>query len=51
MIDINEEEEMNISETLVEEAKENRTREILLMLKECKDLDEAIVRIEDLLKK
>ncbi len=44
-------EDMNTSELLVEEAKENRTREILDLIKDCKDLEEAIEKIRALLRK
>ena len=44
-------EEMNLSEVVVELAKENQTRKILEILKECETLEEAIQKIEELLKK
>ena len=43
-------EEMNNAEVLTEEAKENRTREILLILNDCKTLEEAKEKINALLK-
>ena len=42
--------DMNTGELLREEAKENRTREILDILRDCKDLEEAITRVKALLK-
>lgn len=45
------EEEMNTGELLKEVAEENQTRKILAILKECKDLEEAIERVKALLKK
>lgn len=42
-------EEMNTAELLAKEAKENRTREILDILKDCKNLEEAIEKIKALL--
>lgn len=44
-------EEMNIGELLKETAEENQTRKILDILRKCKDLDEAVVKVEDLLEK
>lgn len=44
-------EEMNTSELLVKEAKENRTREILEILEQAKDLEEAKEKIKTLLNK
>ena len=44
-------EEMTNAEVLTAEAKENRTREILLIMKECKDLDDAIEKVTALLHK
>ncbi|MDY3006016.1 hypothetical protein [Anaerococcus porci] len=44
-------EDMNTSELLKEVVEENQTRKILEILKESKDLDEAIKKIEELLKK
>lgn len=45
------EEDMNISELLKEVVEENQTRKILEILKESKDLEEAIKKIEALLNK
>ncbi len=45
------EEDMNISELLKEVAEENQTRKILEILKESKNLEEAIKKIEALLNK
>ncbi|MDO4662501.1 MAG: protein phosphatase [Tissierellia bacterium] len=45
------EEDMNISELLKEVVEENQTRKILEMVKESKNLEEAIKKIEELLKK
>lgn len=42
--------EMNVGELLVEEAKENRTREILEILSESKDLEDATEKVKALLK-
>jgi len=42
-------EEMNVGELLMKEAKENRTREILEILKESKNLQEAIEKTKALL--
>lgn len=42
---------MNISELLVQEAKENQTRKILEIAKESKDKEDIIKKIEELLKK
>lgn len=44
-------EEMNTSELLVKEAKENQTRQILELVKESDTLEEAIKTIEALLNK
>lgn len=44
-------EEMNIGELLKETAEENQTRKILDILRKCKDLDEAVAKVEDLLEK
>ena len=41
--------DMNTGELLVKEAKENQTREILDMMKESKDLEEAIAKVKALL--
>ena len=41
--------EMNAYELLVAEAKENQTRKILMILKECENLEEAIKKAEALL--
>lgn len=43
--------EMNIGEMLKEITEENQTRKILEILKECKDLDEAIQKVKALLNK
>ncbi len=45
------EEDMNISELLKEVVEENQTRKILEILKESKNLEEAIKKIEVLLDK
>lgn len=45
------EEDMNISELLKEVVEENQTRKILEIVKESKDLEEAIKKIEALLNK
>lgn len=45
------EEDMNISELLKEVVEENQTRKILEIVKESKNLEEAIKKIEELLKK
>lgn len=45
------EEDMNISELLKEVVEENQTRKILEILKESKNLEEAIKKIEALLNK
>lgn len=45
------EEDMNVSELLKEVVEENQTRKILEMVKESKNLEEAIKKIEELLKK
>lgn len=45
------EEDMNISELLKEVVEENQTRKILEILKESKNLEEAIKKIEALLDK
>jgi hypothetical protein len=42
---------MNLGEILREEAKDNRTREILELANDSKDLEEAIEKIKALLKK
>ena len=44
-------EEMNISEMLRELAEENQTRKILEIVKECKDIEEAVEKIKALLNK
>lgn len=44
-------EDMNISELLKEVVEENQTRKILEILKESKNLEEAIKKIEALLDK
>lgn len=44
-------EEMNISEMLRELAEENQTRKILEIVKECKDIEEAVEKIKSLLNK
>lgn len=41
--------ESEVGELLVELAKDNRTREILDIINECKDLDEAKARVKALL--
>lgn len=42
--------EMNIGELLIEEAKENRTREILEIMSESEDLKDAAEKVKALLK-
>lgn len=42
--------EMDVEELLVKEAKENRTREIIEILNESKDLKEATDKIKALIK-
>ena len=42
---------MNVAELLVKEAKENQTREIMEILNESKDLEEAKGKIKALLNK
>lgn len=42
---------MNISELLKEVIEENIIRKILLMIKDCKNIEEAIKKIEALLEK
>ncbi len=42
-------EEMNVSELLVEQTKENQTRKILAIIKESKDKEEIIKKVEALL--
>lgn len=44
-------EEMNASEMIRELAEENQTRKILLILNECKDLEEAKEKTKALLNK
>lgn len=44
-------EDMNISELLKEVIEENIIRKILLMIKDCKNIEEAIKKIEALLEK
>ncbi len=44
-------EDMNTSELLKETAEENQTRKILEIMKESKDLEEAIEKVKALLKK
>ena len=41
--------DMNTGELLAKEAKENRTREILEIMRDSKDLEEAIKRVKALL--
>lgn len=43
--------EMSLPELLVKKTEENQTRKILEILKNCKDLDEAVEKIEALLEK
>ena len=45
------EEDMGISELLKEVVEENQTRKILIIVKESKDKEETIQKIEELLKK
>lgn len=42
-------EEMNVGEILVEQTKQNQIREILLIMEESKDLDEAKEKVKALL--
>ncbi|MDU7504484.1 MAG: protein phosphatase [Clostridia bacterium] len=42
--------EMNLSELFKEVTEENTIRKILMILENCKDLEEAIEKIKDLLK-
>ncbi|MBF4804962.1 MAG: protein phosphatase [Pseudoleptotrichia goodfellowii] len=42
---------MNATEVAIKEAKDNRTREILIIVKESKDLKEAEDKIKALLEK
>ena len=44
-------EEMNISEIFAEKCEENQTRKILEIMRESKDLAEAIEKVKDLLNK
>lgn len=44
-------EDMNVGEMLREVSEENQTRKILEILRECKDLNEAIDRVKALLNK
>lgn len=44
-------EDMNLAELLKETAEENQTRKILEILHDCKDLDEAKVKVKALLNK
>lgn len=43
--------EMNISEIFAEKCEENQTRKILEIMRECKDLIEAIEKVKNLLNK
>lgn len=43
--------EMNTAEVLRDEAKENRTREILELMRNCKTLEEAVEKVKALLNK
>lgn len=43
--------DMNIGEMLREVSEENQTRKILEILKDCKDLNEAIEKVKALLNK
>lgn len=45
-----EKEEMTAAELLKTETEENQTRKILLIIKECETLEQAIKRVEELLK-
>ncbi|MCD7882250.1 MAG: protein phosphatase [Lachnospiraceae bacterium] len=45
------EEDMNISEILVQITEENQTRKILEILNECADIEEAKKKVRDLLNK
>jgi len=42
---------MNVGEMLREVTEENQTRKILEIMRECKDLDEAIEKVKALLNK
>ena len=44
-------EQMNVGEMLREVTEENQTRKILEILRDCKDLDEAIEKVKALLNK
>lgn len=44
-------EQMNVGEMLREVTEENQTRKILDIMRECKDLDEAIEKVKALLNK
>jgi len=44
-------EQMNVGEMLREVTEENQTRKILEIMRECKDLDEAIEKVKALLNK
>lgn len=44
-------EDMNISEIFAEKCEENQTRKILEIMRESKDLNEAIEKVKDLLNK
>lgn len=44
-------EDMNVGELLVKEAKENQIRQVLEILNDCKELDEAKEKIKALLNK
>lgn len=43
--------DLNLGEMLREVSEENQTRKILEIIKECKDLDEAIEKVKALLNK
>ncbi|MCD8013904.1 MAG: protein phosphatase [Lachnospiraceae bacterium] len=45
------EEDMNISEILVQMTEDNQTRKILEILNECKDIEEAKKKVRELLNK
>lgn len=43
--------DMNLSEIFAEKCEENQTRKILEIMRDCKDLAEAIEKVKALLKK
>ena len=44
-------EEMNMTEALIEKTEENQTRKILEIIRESKDKEEAVNKVQELLKK